>query len=69
VAGLNPTVTGWDTHATWSSSMRPCHQSVIISKEEGRLADYRWVQSTKADVYRRLGRFPGALEASGKALK
>jgi RNA polymerase sigma-70 factor, ECF subfamily len=37
--------------------------------KEGELADYRWVHSTKADLYRRLGRIPAALEAHGKALE
>lgn len=37
--------------------------------KEGELADYQWVHSTKADLYRRLGRIPEALEAYGRALE
>jgi RNA polymerase sigma-70 factor, ECF subfamily len=37
--------------------------------KEGEVADYQWVHSTKADLYRRLGRIPEALEAYGKALE
>jgi RNA polymerase sigma-70 factor (ECF subfamily) len=37
--------------------------------KEGELADYQWVHSTKADLYRRLGRIPKALEVYGKALE
>jgi len=37
--------------------------------KEGELANYQWVHSTKADLYRRLGRIPEALESYGKALE
>jgi RNA polymerase sigma-70 factor, ECF subfamily len=42
---------------------------IDATNNEGELADYRWVHSTKADLYRRLGRISEALEAYGRALE
>ena len=55
----------------WPCKTAPRRGLALIDaiNKEGELADYQWVHSTKADLYRRLGRIPEALEAYGKALE
>jgi predicted RNA polymerase sigma factor len=53
----------------WPRKTAPGWALIDAINKEGEVADYQWVHSTKADLYRRLEQIPEALEAYGRALE